>query len=97
VDAFALAVSLSVGLVSQGMFCGASSSGIHQELTRTAGHESSGDRDKEAWYMAWIVVVPPFPATRTSAIRPAIRRASGSAPPASSPTATPSSASSALC
>jgi hypothetical protein len=43
------------------MFSGASSSGIHQELTRSAGHDPSGGRDKEAWYMAWIVVVPPSP------------------------------------
>jgi hypothetical protein len=34
--------------------------------------------------MAWIAVVPPSPATRTSATRPATRTASGSARPASS-------------
>jgi hypothetical protein len=37
-------------------------------------------RDTEAWYMAWIVSVPPSPRTPTSATR----TASGSAPPASS-------------
>jgi hypothetical protein len=34
--------------------------------------------------MAWIADVPPSPATRTSATRPATRTASGSARPASS-------------
>jgi hypothetical protein len=61
VNAFALAVSLSEPPASIGMFSRASLSGIHQELTRSAGHDPSGGRDKEAWYMAWIVVVPPSP------------------------------------
>ena len=38
-----------------GMLSGTSSSGIHQALTRSAGHDPSGGRDKEAWYIAWII------------------------------------------
>ena len=44
-----------------GTFSGADSCGTHAELVRWRVTTHEAVAGKEAWYMAWIVVVPPSP------------------------------------